>query len=114
MIEYVVIGIISLGLFFFFGTSLGLLRLPDFYTRMHAAGKGDTLSSLLILVGIALYHVGQGDHVTIETGLVGLKILLICVFIFIGSPTATHAIMKAGYDAGVPHWTRKEESGDPS
>ena len=49
MIEYVVMALISLGLLFFFGTSLGLLRLPDFYTRMHAAGKGDTLSSLLIL-----------------------------------------------------------------
>ena len=110
MFEYVVVALVSLGLLFFFGTSLGLLRLPDFYTRMHAAGKGDTLSSLLILIGLALYHVGQGDHVTLEMGLVSLKMILICIFIFIGSPTATHAIMKAGYDAGVPHWTKESES----
>ena len=40
----------GLGLLFFLGAAVGLFRFPDFYTRIHAAGKGDTLSSLLILL----------------------------------------------------------------
>ena len=43
--------LISIGLLFFLGTAVGLLRFPDFYSRMHAAGKGDTLSTVLILLG---------------------------------------------------------------
>ena len=47
--------LIGLGIFFFLGAVVGLLRFPDFYTRMHAAGKGDTLSTLLILGGFIVY-----------------------------------------------------------
>ena len=56
MINYLTITLMIAGLFFFFATTIGVLRFPDFYTRMHAAGKGDTLSSLLILVGLAIYN----------------------------------------------------------
>ena len=40
-----------LGLVFFLGSAVGMVRFPDFYTRMHAAGKGDTLSTMLMLLG---------------------------------------------------------------
>ena len=43
------------GLIFFSGGCVGILRLPDFYTRLHAAGKLDTLGSLLMVFGLALY-----------------------------------------------------------
>ena len=43
-----------LGLLFFVGTSVGMIRFPDFYSRMHAAGKGDTLSTMLMLAGFGL------------------------------------------------------------
>ena len=98
---------IILGLLFFTGTTLGLLRFPDFYTRMHAAGKGDTLSSILILFGCALFSLNQG-HLNLATILVGMKILLIVNFIFIGSPTATHALIEAGYNSEVEPWENKE------
>ena len=97
------VSMILLGLFFFFATTVGMLRFPDFYTRLHAAGKGDTLSSILILFGIAIYVLGQG-HMSLELFLVGVKILIIVNFIFIGSPTATHAIMDAGYTIEMEHW----------
>jgi multicomponent Na+:H+ antiporter subunit G len=97
---------IGLGLFFFLGTSVGLLRFPDFYSRMHAAGKGDTLSSVLMLTGFALYHL---HLLSVDSVLVSLKIMLICVFVFIASPTATHAIMDAGYESRVKHWTKRQE-----
>jgi multicomponent Na+:H+ antiporter subunit G len=90
--------LISSGLVFFLGTTIGLLRFPDFYTRMHAAGKGDTLSTVMILIGcICLVPWGL---------LLALKILLIINFIFIGSPTATHAMMDAGNKAGATPWRK--------
>ena len=97
---------IVLGLIFFLGTNIGLFRFPDFYTRVHAAGKGDTFSTFLLLTGFAVYQM-QGRE--FDDVLVGLKILAIVLFIAVGSPTATHIIMNAGYRAGVKHWTRDDK-----
>ena len=95
--------LICIGLLFFLGTAVGLLRFPDFYSRMHAAGKGDTLSTVLILLGcICLVSTQDG-----MSWLLGLKILLIINFIFIGSPTATHSMMDAGNKAGVEPWKKE-------
>ena len=107
--ETLVIFLLIMGVFFFFGTTVGLIRFPDFYSRMHAAGKGDTLASFLLLLGLGLYNL----HDFSVAGLLVLaKILFICVFIFIASPTATHAIMDAGYEAKVKHWTRRNTEDD--
>jgi multicomponent Na+:H+ antiporter subunit G len=94
------------GLFLFFATTIGILRFPDFYTRMHAAGKGDTLSSLLMLGGLVLYEMHE---INLATILVGVKIMLIAVFIFMASPTATHAITDAGLVAGAQPWQKEKE-----
>lgn len=102
----VVIVLILAGLFFFFATTVGILRFPDFYARMHAAGKGDTMASLLMLFSIALYNFHE---MNIANLLVALKILLIGVFIFMASPTATHAILDAGHEAGIKPWTKNPE-----
>lgn len=105
ILNTVVIILISLGVLFFLGTTVGLLRFPDFYTRMHAAGKGDTLSTVLILISLALF---QLHHISIDSLLVGFKIIFIAVLIFIASPTATHALMDAGYESKVAHWKKRE------
>ncbi|MGV1100701.1 monovalent cation/H(+) antiporter subunit G [Thiovibrio sp. JS02] len=110
MLNALIMASMLLGLFFFFGTSVGLIRFPDFYSRMHAAGKGDTLSSILLLAGLALYNL---HHLSVDTVLVSVKILFIVVFIFIASPTATHAIMDAGFEAKVKHWTKRREQRGP-
>jgi len=91
--------LIVAGLVFFLGAVTGMVRFPDFYTRMHAAGKGDTLSSLLVILGFALYQLDAGDW---DRGhwLVALKLVGICAFIMITSPTSTHALMNAGYEDG--------------
>ena len=104
--DIVVIMLTVTSLFFFFATTIGLLRLPDFYSRMHAAGKGDTLSSLFILLALVLY---EFHELNLANLLVTLKILLIVVFIFMASPTATHAITDAGFESGVKPWTKKPE-----
>jgi monovalent cation/proton antiporter MnhG/PhaG subunit len=56
----VVILFILGGVFFFATATIGLLRFPDFYCRMHATGKGDTLGALLALIGLALYNLHHG------------------------------------------------------
>ena len=101
--------LVGTGLFLFFATTVGLLRFPDFYSRMHAAGKGDSLSSLLMLTGLALYEFHEVDLADV---LVGLKILAIIVFIFMASPTATHAITDAGFESGVMPWQKEKNKGE--
>jgi len=101
MLDIIVVVFLSLGVLFFLGTTNGLLRFPDFYSRMHAAGKGDTMSSILILFGLALYTF---HHPSAMELLTGFKIIFIAVLIFIASPTATHALMDAGYESGIEPW----------
>jgi len=93
---------IVLGLFFFTGGSIGILRFPDFFSRLHPAGKLDTMGLLMTMTGMALYTVRDFTWPSVVTA---LKIMLIVVFIFITSPTATHAILDAGVRAGLSPWT---------
>ena len=80
------------GLFFVLAGTLGVLRLPDFYTRLHAAGITDTLGAELILFGLIL-QAGFSQ--------MSLKLLIVGFFLFITSPTATHAVAHAAYKAGL-------------
>lgn len=97
------------GVLLFFATTVGIIRFPDFYTRMHAAGKGDTLSSLLMLGGLVIYELHE---INLATILVGFKILLIVVFIFMASPTATHSIIDAGLESGAEPWQKDKAEGE--
>ena len=107
MIDTVVVILFVVGLLAFLSTTVGILRLPDFYTRMHAAGKGDVFSSLLMLIGLALYVL---HHPSLGNWLVAAKILMISLFIFLASPTATHAIIAAGFDAGITPWSKGRQA----
>lgn len=97
--------LVLIGLLFFFGSAVGLVRFPDFYTRMHAAGKGDTLSTILILLGAVLYVLTESSDADV---LVAIKILAIAFFIMVTSPASTHALMQSGYDDGNEPFTRPE------
>ena len=72
--------------------AFGLIRLPDFYTRLHAAGITDTLGAELILLGL-MFQAGLS--------LVTVKLILISLFIFFTSPTATHAVANAARVMGL-------------
>lgn len=71
---------------------VGILRMPDFYTRSHAASLPDTLGAGLILLGLGLQT--QLDLVTV-------KLAMVLVLLFITNPTACHALVKAAYSQGV-------------
>ena len=105
MLTILAIIFIATGVFFFTIASIGLLRFPDFYCRMHATGKGDTLGAFLSLTGLAIYNLNNGFSLT--TILVSIKIMFIAIFTFIANPTATHGIRKSGLECGVVPWTRK-------
>lgn len=92
------IALMGSGAFFLLMGAIGMLRFPDFYTRMHAAGKCDTLGSLLVLTGLACYG---------GLALASVKILLIALFIFLTSPTATNAIARSALKNEMPLWTRE-------
>ena len=105
----VVNGIVTLflagGLFFTLVGSIGLLRFPDFYTRLHATGKCDTLGTGLILIGLIIHHLFHYSG----TPLVPVRLAFLVFFIFIANPTATHALMKAAYEVGVKPWKLGDE-----
>ncbi len=88
-----IISIISLvgGLFFLFVGTVGLLRLPDVYNRLHATTKCDTLGAGLLLLSLALQ----------SSLAVGIRLILLAVFILVTNPTAAHVIAKAAYKTGV-------------
>jgi multicomponent Na+:H+ antiporter subunit G len=79
------------GLFCIVG-GFGLLRMPDFYTRVHAASVVDTLGAGLMLLGLLL-----------QAGLtlVGAKLLMIGLLLLVAGPTATHALVRAAMHRGL-------------
>jgi len=83
---------LAAGGFFCVVGAVGLLRMPDFYTRMHAASVIETLGAGLILVGLML----QAGFT-----LVAVKLLMVGVLIFFASPTATHALARAAMVRGL-------------
>jgi multicomponent Na+:H+ antiporter subunit G len=91
--------LVSGGLFCIVG-ALGLVRMPDFYTRMHAASVIETLGAGFILLGLLL-----------QAGLtlVAAKLFFIGVLILFASPTATHALARAAMVRGLKPLLAKEE-----
>ncbi|MFN7038449.1 MAG: monovalent cation/H(+) antiporter subunit G [Alphaproteobacteria bacterium] len=92
MLEYIILLIswffLVLGGFFIITSAVGCLRLPDFYSRLHAAGIGDSCGVPMILLGIII-HNGFNQF--------SFKIFLLIIFLFITSPTACHALAKSAY-----------------
>lgn len=89
------------GAFLLIGAT-GLIRLPDFWSRLHAAGIIDTMGAELILVGM-MFQAGLTQ--------VTVKLVLIGLFLFVTSPTSTHALANAVWVAGLmPLGMKKNES----
>ncbi|RDV14778.1 monovalent cation/H(+) antiporter subunit G [Pontibacter diazotrophicus] len=89
--------LILMGVFFMLVAAIGLLRLPDFYTRMSAITKGATLGMGLIVLGIGVYF---NDPEMM------FKILAILFFTIITSPVAAHAITRTAIHKKVTFWKK--------
>jgi multicomponent Na+:H+ antiporter subunit G len=97
LIEVIVSLLLLVGLVFTFAGSLGLLRLPDIFCRMHATGKSSTLGVSSIVLASFIFSFSSAS----ESG-PSIKELLTIVFVFLGGPVAAHMIARAAYRSQVP------------
>lgn len=93
------------GCFFSLTGSVGIVRMPDFYTRIHPAGKSDTLAQFLILGGLIVQS---------QDPLVMAKLALLGGLLLVTSPTATHAVAQAAYHSGPAPMLVDFEPSSPS
>lgn len=91
------------GIFLGISGAIGVLRFPDFFTRVHAAGVTDTLSAGMILTALMLQ---AGLSMTT------VKLVFILLFLWYTSPVASHALARAAVRAGIKPTATEE--GDPS
>jgi len=92
--------LIVAGSFFMLVGSIGVIRLPDFFTRSHATSKSDTLGIMLIILGLMAY---EGFCLN------SLKLLIIFVFVAIANPVGAHALARAALSYGIKPWFKKED-----
>lgn len=84
-------------------SAVGVVRLPDFFSRLHASSVGETLGIVLAGLGFAAY---EGFTLT------SAKILLIVIAVFLVNPVGTHLIAKAALRAGYSPWKEGEKDAD--
>jgi multicomponent Na+:H+ antiporter subunit G len=100
-VSWVVLLFLALGVFLQAVATVGILRLPDFYTRMHTVGKADTAGIMLVLIAVAI-----SEGLTLTT----LKLVFVIVFYFLANPAAAHAIGHAALRCGLEPWSRRERT----
>ncbi|QUH25650.1 monovalent cation/H(+) antiporter subunit G [Serpentinicella alkaliphila] len=87
--DIIIVILVLGGLFFFLVGTIGLLRMPDVFCRMHATAKSDTLGLGLILLALAIHH---------GISLISIKLFIIITFIWLTNPTASHIIAKSEWN----------------
>ena len=102
-LDYLSGALLLLGSFFVVVGGIGVLRMPDVFTRMHAAGLTDTMGSFFILTGLMLQAGFSG---------VTLRLALVLAFLWFTSPVATHALAKAALHGNLRPIEHEEEGGD--
>ena len=100
MIELLADLLMVLGTVFLLAAAIGVLRFPDIYSRLHAAGKGDTLGQALVLLGLMLLA---------GATLISVKLAFIILFVLVFNPTATHALARGAWVSGIRPWTGQRE-----
>jgi multicomponent Na+:H+ antiporter subunit G len=99
------------GLFFMLVGTVGVLRMPDVYTRLHAAGMTDTMGAGLLILGMSLQTVLGIVHGESSYWFVLIRLVLVYAFLMFTSPIATHALARAALAGGVEPWTSPEDDG---
>ena len=93
--------LLGIGTLFLLTGAVGLIRLPDFFSRMHAAGLIDTLGAGLILVGLMI-EAGWSLNLA--------KLVLILLFLLVTSPTSSHALAHAALVHGLKPWRHPKDN----
>jgi multicomponent Na+:H+ antiporter subunit G len=98
--EAVVVALAAGSVFFSVVAAVGVVRLPDVYSRAHATSKSDTMGTGLALTATAF---------ALDSGVGRLKIALLVAFILLTNPVAAHAITRAAHQQGIPVETTETE-----
>ena len=91
MIELAGSIVILVGAFFLFSAGVGVLRMPDVFTRIQAGTKASTLGNILVLAGLGLHHPDWA-----------LKLLVIAYFVLLTNPLGSHALSRAAHSIRTP------------
>lgn len=97
MKDVVEAALLFLGAFFLLVAAIGIVRMPDLFTRMQAATKGATLGAGFILIAVAVHFPSTGVVVRVAAAI---------AFFMLTAPVAAHMIARAAYLAGVPLWEK--------
>ena len=87
-------------LFFFLASAIGMLRLPDFYSRLHSSGNSETMGLMLSCLGLVVY---EGPN------LMSVKLAFVFLLVFLANPIGTHVLGKAALKSGHPVLTLKDK-----
>lgn len=96
--EIISAALLIIGFILMLVSAIGVMRLPDFFSRLHASSIGETLGIVLAGIGLAVYR---------GVDLTSLKILMVVAALFLVNPLGTHLISKAAIRSGMQPW--KEE-----
>ena len=98
LLTIVSIGLILVGVFFLLVAAIGMLRLPDVFSRSHAVSLTDSLGAAFLLLGLALY---QGFTTN------ALRILMVLGLLYLLNPVIAHATVRAAFRSGLKPWSKE-------
>ena len=96
-LDFVTVGFLTVGTMFFVAGSVGVLRFPDVYTRLHALTKADNLGLGFVVVGLALRS---------DSPIVAAKLVLIWVLVMVAGATAGNLVAQTARTSGIRPWRR--------
>ena len=101
MIKEILVSVFILaGSLFILIASIGIVKMPDIYTRMHAATKATSWGIMLILLGVMIFFPFPG---------IIIKSILIIIFLYLTTPVAANLLGKSSLEMGLPVWLNKEK-----
>ena len=90
------LGLASIGLMFSLSGAVGILRMPDLYTRIQCSSKNVTMGALPLLLAVVVDKGPVSPY--------GSRALIVAVLVLVANPVAAHALARAAYRTGVPMW----------
>jgi len=97
--------LVTVGIFFIFMGSVGIIRLPDFYSRTHSISKSDTLGIILVIIGLIVYEGFTQSS---------FKLALVSLFVALSNPIGSHALGRAAFKSGLKPFYNKDNKKEES
>jgi multicomponent Na+:H+ antiporter subunit G len=100
MMSLIATALMAIGLFFLLVAAIGMIRLPDAFSRSHAVGLTDSLGALFVLTGLALYQGFNSNMV---------RVLIVLALLYLLNPVITHATVRAALRSGYIPWSKTKQ-----